>query len=337
MRIRNIDVKQCIGRALWRTLLRSDGRKLSKGHILSEGDVQMLQTDGTKEVWVTELEEGEIGEDTAVKEVASKIGSGSLEFQFAPGGKVNLFATEPCCVLVDYELLNQVNCTASVVIATSLNFSYARARQRLATVKSLPFAVTRAQLEAVIAILNERGPILHARPIRNPSVGILYTGPLAILRDRHLFENIMLQRLDRFGQTATFVLANLENEADVSRSLQHLLQVKPTCVLIASATVPAGPDDIVGRAMVNAGCCIERFLAPVEPGNLLLLGYQDEIPVVSAPGCFRSAKPNVVDLILPPMLARYRVSSREIASLGHGGLLAYQAHHERNSAHATAA
>ena len=64
-----------------------------------------------------------------------------------------------------------------------------------------------------------------------------------------------------------------------------------------------------------------RFLAPVEPGNLLLLGYKEEIPIVSAPGCFRSAKPNVVDLILPPMLARYRVSGWEVACMGHGGLL----------------
>ena len=65
-----------------------------------------------------------------------------------------------------------------------------------------------------------------------------------------------------------------------------------------------------------------RFLAPVEPGNLFLLGYRDDVPVVSAPGCFRSAKPNIVDLMLPPMLARYRVSGWEVACLGHGGLLA---------------
>jgi len=91
--------------------------------------------------------------------------------------------------------------------------------------------------------------------------------------------------------------------------------------MIASTTAPAGPEDVVGQAMLKAGCQIERFLAPVEPGNLLLLGYKDDIPVVSAPGCFRSAKPNVVDLVLPPMLARYRVSGWEIACLGHGGLL----------------
>jgi molybdenum cofactor cytidylyltransferase len=93
-------------------------------------------------------------------------------------------------------------------------------------------------------------------------------------------------------------------------------------VLIASTTAPAGPDDVVGRAMVRGGCHIERFLASVEPGNLFLLDYKDDVPIVSAPGCFRSAKPNVVDLMLPPMLARYRVSGWEVACLGHGGLLA---------------
>ena len=96
----------------------------------------------------------------------------------------------------------------------------------------------------------------------------------------------------------------------------------PTVILVASTTAPAGPEDIVGRAMLRVGCHIERFLAPVEPGNLLLMGYKDEVPIVSAPGCFRSAKPTVVDLVLPPMLARYRVSGWEVACLGHGGLLA---------------
>ncbi|MGD0435498.1 MAG: hypothetical protein ABSB86_03480 [Bryobacteraceae bacterium] len=282
----------------------------------------MLETEGMNQVWVTELEEGEVGEDEAVMQVASEIGCGSLEIRLAAGGRANLFTTEPSCLLVDDELLKQINCAASMAIATSLNFAYARASQRVATVKSIPFAVTQPQLDAVISIIKERGPILQARPIRSPSLAVLYTDPLAGERARQLFENIMRQRLERLGTSSSFVLSSLEEEGAVSRSLQHLLRAKPTCVLIASTTAPAGPEDVVGRAMVSAGCHIERFLAPVEPGNLLLLGYKDDVPIVSAPGCFRSAKPNVVDLILPAMLARYRVSGWEIACLGHGGLLA---------------
>ena len=90
----------------------------------------------------------------------------------------------------------------------------------------------------------------------------------------------------------------------------------------------AGADDYLAKPfgarelLARVGAQVERFLAPVEPGNLLLLAYKDEVPIISAPGCFRSAKPNVVDLVMPPLLARYRVSGWEIACLGHGGLLA---------------
>jgi molybdenum cofactor cytidylyltransferase len=224
--------------------------------------------------------------------------------------------------LVDDELLKQINCTASVVIATSLNFSYAVAGQRVATVKSAPFAVSQAQLEAVTGILKERGPILQARPVRNPSVGVLYSDPISGDRGRQLFENIMRQRLERFGVSANFVLSCTEDEASVARSLQHLMRSKPSVILVASTTAPAGPEDVIGQALVKTGCHIERFLAPVEPGNLLMLAYKDETPIISAPGCFRSAKANVVDLVLPPLLARYHVTGWEVACLGHGGLLA---------------
>jgi len=323
MKAQTIDVKQSMGRILCCTIFRAGGKKLlAKGHVISEEDARMLETEGMNEVWVTELEEGEVGEDDAVMQVASEIGCGSLEIRLAAGGRANLFATEACCVLVDDELLKQINCTASMAIATSSNFSYARAGQRVATVKSTPFAVGAPELEAVLSIVKERGPILQARPIRTPAVAVLYSDPGNGERARQLFENIMRQRLERLGTSTRFVLSSVEEESAVARSLQHLLRAKPTVVLIASTTAPAGPDDVVGRAMARDGCLIERFLAPVEPGNLFLLSYKDDIPIISAPGCFRSAKPNVVDIVLPPMLARYRVSGWEVACLGHGGLLA---------------
>src|SRR5207249_2808014 len=97
----------------------------------------------------------------------------------------------------------------------------------------------------------------------------------------------------------SYALAPTEDEASVARALEHLLRARPTAVLVASTSAPAGPDDVVGRAMTRIGCQLERFLAPVEPGNLFLLAYKDEVPIVSAPGCFRSPKPNILDLVVP--------------------------------------
>jgi molybdenum cofactor cytidylyltransferase len=255
MKAQTVGVKESTGRILCCTIFRPGGRKLlAKGHVLSEEDVRLLETEGLGQVWVTELEEGEIGEDDAVTQAAAEMGCGCLEIRLAAGGRANLFATEDCCVLVDDELLKQINCTASIVIATNMNFTFALAGQRIATVKSAPFAIPQSQLEAVINILRERGPILQARPIRNPSVTILYTDPVHGDRAKQLFESIMRQRLEHFGMSPSFVLAAQEEETAVARALQHLLNTKPAVVLVASTTAPAGPDDVVGRAMTQIGC-----------------------------------------------------------------------------------
>src|SRR5204862_6536908 len=126
MKAQTVDVKTSTGRVLCCTVFRPGGKKLlAKGHVISDDDIRVLESEGMESIWVTELEEGEVGEDDAVCAVASEMGCGSFEIRLAAGGRANLQATEKCCVLVDDELLKQINCTSSIVIATSTNFSYA--------------------------------------------------------------------------------------------------------------------------------------------------------------------------------------------------------------------
>jgi molybdenum cofactor cytidylyltransferase len=322
MNVKAVDVKEASGRLLYTTILWKNGKKLlPKGHTITSEDVQVLETVGLKRVWIAELESGELSEQTVVIEVAKAIGCGSTEFRVAPGGRANLFATEACCILVDIDLLKRINAATGVVIGTRRNFSYASAGTRIATIKSAPFAVSQRHIDAVVSILKERGPILQARPVRSPSVAVIYSDLLSGNKARAEFESVMCQRLSQLNIVATHAICCREDDKYMSAVIRRLLDAKPACVIVASATAPAGPSDCVGRAMVKAGCVVERFLAPVEPGGLMLLAYRGDTPVVSIPGCYRSAKTNVLDLILPPILAGHRLSNLEIASLGHGGLL----------------
>jgi len=322
MKAQTIDIQECTGRILSSAIFRPGGKKLlAKGHILRPEDIRVLQSEGMDHITVAELEGDEVSEDEAVCAIAGELACGCYEIQLAAGGRANIIATENCCVLVDDDLLRQVNCTSGLVIATALNFSFAVKGQRIATIKSAPFAVPQSDFEGSLNMLKDRGPIMQARPAPDTAISVLYCDPTNGDRARSLFESVLRQKLERFGIRSHASISTLENEEHVSRGMQQLLRPRPSMVLVASTTAPAGPTDVVGRAMNRIGCQIERFLAPVEPGNLLLMGYKDDIPVVSAPGCYRSLKPNVVDLLLPPMMARYRVSTWEIACLGHGGLL----------------
>src|ERR1700691_5586734 len=111
MKAQTVEVKSSNGRVLCCTVFRSGGKKLlAKGHTISDEDIKVLESEGMESIWVTELEEGEVGEDEAVCAVASEMGCGSFEIRLAAGGRANLVANENCCVLVDDELLRPINC-----------------------------------------------------------------------------------------------------------------------------------------------------------------------------------------------------------------------------------
>ena len=124
MKAQTIDIQESTGRILSSAVFRPGGKKLmAKGHILREEDIRILQSEGLGQIWVAQLDEDEVGEDEAVCGVAGEMACGCYEIQLAAGGRANLLASENCCVLLDEELLRQVNCTSSLVIASTLNFS----------------------------------------------------------------------------------------------------------------------------------------------------------------------------------------------------------------------
>jgi molybdenum cofactor cytidylyltransferase len=92
-------------------------------------------------------------------------------------------------------------------------------------------------------------------------------------------------------------------------------------ILIASMTAIIDRHDVVPTAITQAGGVVEHFGVPVDPGNLLLVGYCDATPIIGAPGCVRSPKINAFDLVLPRLLAGERITRHDLIRLGHGGLL----------------
>src|ERR1700693_2906609 len=114
MRALTVDVKSSTGRILCCTVFRPGGKKLlAKGHVISDEDIRVLESEGMETIWVTELEDGEIGEDDAVCAVASEMGCGSFEIRLAAGGRANLGPPKNCSGLGVTRLLRKINCTAS--------------------------------------------------------------------------------------------------------------------------------------------------------------------------------------------------------------------------------
>jgi molybdopterin biosynthesis enzyme len=66
---------------------------------------------------------------------------------------------------------------------------------------------------------------------------------------------------------------------------------------------------------------MERHGTPAHPGSLLWLARWDGRPVLGMPACGMFSQATTFDLVLPVILTGDPVGNREMAGLGHGGLL----------------
>ncbi len=92
-------------------------------------------------------------------------------------------------------------------------------------------------------------------------------------------------------------------------------------VVVFGASAMTDEGDVIPAAIRLAGGELAIAGMPVDPGNLLVLGYVHGVPVLGAPGCARSPKENGFDWILNRILAGERPTQKDAASLGVGGLL----------------
>jgi len=80
------------------------------------------------------------------------------------------------------------------------------------------------------------------------------------------------------------------------------------------------PDDVTPSAIKNTGAEIVKYGAPALPGAMFLLAYKCNIPLIGLPACAMYFQNTILDILLPRLMAGEKVTSEEIAALGHGGL-----------------
>jgi molybdenum cofactor cytidylyltransferase len=326
MKFEAVPLSKAKGKILGHNIAGVNGRRLlRKGKPLTEEDLESLHILGRTSVYVAELESDDVDENTAARRVAEAVCGPGLHRSAAASGRVNLLADEMGILRIDVERLEQVNELDGMTLATILSHFPVKTHQIVATVKIIPYAVPASFVSRIEAIAGGGPPILRVDALPSKSVGLILSGSNS-LHERLVADFSPLRErieiLGSFVNRTDFVSLDDEtDEAALADMLKQQLASGIRMILLAGETAIMDSHDIVPRAVVRAGGQIESVGAPVDPGNLLMLAYIQDVPVVGAPGCARSKKVNIVDWILPRLLAGDRLTRRDIVQLGHGGLL----------------
>jgi len=322
-----LPLEQALGHILRHNLADERGHKaLSKGHRITPADLPRLRALGIESLRVAVLEPGDIHEDEAARRLAEAVCGTGVTAQAPAASRVNLLAAADSIVRVDAERLLLINQIDGLTVATLPSNALVRARKRVATIKIIPFAVPEAALRQAEAIGRLGAGIVALSPLRPHTIGVILVGSTAAReRIEHGVAPAIESRIIELGSRILATRYVPADEPAVATAISSLHAAGADMLIIAGETSIMDRDDVTPQGIRLAGGRIEHYGAPVEPGNLLLLGYIDgqagSIAVLGAPGCVRSRDTNIVDLLLPRLLADESITRQDIVALGHGGLL----------------
>ena len=302
---------------------RLPGRVLKKGSVLDAAAVDALRAAGRSDVIAARLEPGDVAENEAAARLASVIQAPGIEAGRAGTGRVNLHATAPGLLRVEAARIDDINLLhESLTIGTLPDHSVVAARDMVATIKVIPFAVPGHVLDAVEAASRAGGTGLSLHPFRPLCVGLALSD-LPGLKESITEGTIEATRARVTALTGTLLppLRCPHATAAIGDAVRRLLDAGAELVLVAGASATVDRRDVGPQGIVAAGGEIVHFGMPVDPGNLICLGRVGGVPALVLPGCARSPRANGIDFVLRRLFAGLPLGAAEIMRMGVGGLL----------------
>jgi molybdenum cofactor cytidylyltransferase len=325
MKFGPVPLDEAEGKILGHNVAGPGGKRLlRKGKALDASDVESLRRLGRRTIYVAELEPGDVDENRAAERIAHAALGPGLRLSGAATGRINAITTVLGLFRVDARI-GEVNGIEGITLATMQHNAVVRPAQTVATVKVIPYAVPEGEVARAEAVCRDGGPLLRVDALPKRRVGLVLSGSPSVREALSESFSPLVERVEALGsEVAERNYVTLEEERGEEALAETLRRQKSTgmeLILLAGETAIMDRRDITPRAVERAGGEIATVGAPVDPGNLLMVAYIEDTPVLGAPGCARSRKTNVVDWVLPRLLAGDRLTREDVVALGAGGLL----------------
>src|ERR1700687_1891429 len=157
--------------------IRKAGMVLKKGTAIGKAEIAALQAAEVAEIVVARLEPDDVPEDVAAAEIAAGVAGEGTRIDRAFTGRANLFAELAGVLVVDKDAIDRLKpVDASITFATLAAYKPVVAGEMIATVKIIPFAVSRAARDGALAVARTAVPLIRIAPYLIHKGGGVSTG-----------------------------------------------------------------------------------------------------------------------------------------------------------------
>ena len=321
--MKKIRVQDAIGMALCHDITEmNDGFKgvaFKRGHVIREEDVEHMLNIGKRMVFVWEDNAGEIHEDDCARRMAAMAPVAGAHYTEPAEGKVLLFADQRGMFRVNRELLRKIDSIGDITICTLPDHYPVEAGARLASMRIVPLVTREAQiLEAERLCAEEK--LLDLRPYQPKKIGVVITGSEVYSgRIKDKFEPVVRGKMKQYpAEILGVTICDDELDMIVDAAKAHLKNGAD--FLIFTGGMSVDPDDLTPTAVRQLGAEIITHGVPSQPGNMTLVAYLGDVPILGVPGAAIKLPTTVFDVLLPQIFAGDKITKEELIGLGDGGL-----------------
>ena len=321
--MKKIAVEQAVGMELCHDITEmKDGFKgaaFKRGHIIRQEDIPHLLDIGKKTIFVWEDNAGELHEEDCARRLAAMAPVEGASYTEPSEGKVLLMAEQRGLFRVDRDLLRQINSIGDITIATLPDHYPVEPGARLASMRIVPLVTQEEQILRAEALCQGR-KLLDLRPYREKKVGIVITGSEVYSgRIQDKFEPVLRAKLSNYpAEIVGVTFCDDDLNGIVSAARAHL--DRGADLLLFTGGMSVDPDDLTPTAIGLLGARIITHGLPAQPGNMTLVAYLDQIPILGIPGAAISLPSTIFDVLLPQIFAGDRISKQDLIGLADGGL-----------------
>ena len=321
--MKKVRVEDAVGLTLCHDLTEMrDGFKgaaFKRGHVIREEDIPHMLNIGKRTVFVWEENAGEIHEEDAARRMAAMAPVPGANYTEPSEGKVLLMADQEGMLRVDTELLKEINQIGDLTISTLPDHYPVKPGMRLASMRIVPL-VTKEEQIIRAEQLCEGKKLLDLLPYKPLKTGIIITGSeIYHGRIQDKFEAVARKKLSAYpGEVIGAAICDDDLDMLVNTAKDFLK--KGADFLIFSGGMSVDPDDLTPTAIRQLGCDVISHGVPSQPGNMTLMAYLGDIPVMGVPGAAISLPTTIFDVMLPQVFAGVKITKNDLVNLGDGGL-----------------
>jgi len=296
------------------------GVAFKKGHIIREEDIEPLRNIGKNNIYIFEKDEGDYHENDGALKLAQSVAGENIDLTTAKEGKVTLLANKRGLLKINLCGLEEINEIEGIILATKYQGAVVKPGDKIAAGKIIPLLIKEDNIKQIELVEEKYDKIIHVLPFEPLRVGILVTGSEVYYgRIKDAFAPVLQSKIEYFGGTViqtSFVPDDLEK---IKAEIQELIKAGSEVVMVTGG-MSVDPDDLTPTALASIATEVITYGSPVLPGAMFMMAYHKDIPMIGIPACGMYNKITVLDLVLPYIFSREKVTKKMVIGKAHGGL-----------------